>query len=392
MPCFLGYELPCEGPPRPRPLRAGSGVCSKNFVGVSKIWAPFCPSPGCHFFLGYKMLFFWTQRSAKMVFFFWRSTIFFKDAFFLRYKIFWDTKNFFWDTRNFFGDTFFLGYEKLFAESGQFALRPSSYKCALDTSHFAISIGPSVSFPSSCPVTTVDTSIFTHSDGGIGENTPSGPNCPSSSVGFRSLHFLFFRPSNSFGSFHVPSIPHVPSSSLGQSPSSGTGFAKCCSPTLVAPSEIMWRLTALCIATTSEPRHLDAASGFPAMWTRTRSRFHRQSSFRTSTIFLELLSHLVYFLINSSVVGSSSLHATHWDVKVVHARGTGKALNLGVSSSWNPWAHTRSVSWRDSLCLHRADFFRFQHACSKEKKCFLGGCIRRNSALSFSKLWSHIFQ
>ena len=34
-------------------------------------------------------------------------------------------------------------------------------------------------FPSSCPVIIVDTSIFNPSDGGMGENTSSGPSCSS---------------------------------------------------------------------------------------------------------------------------------------------------------------------------------------------------------------------
>ena len=42
---------------------------------------------------------------------------------------------------------------------------------------------------------------------------------------------------NNFGSIHIPSTPHLPSISVAQSPSSGTGPAKCSSPTLIAPSD-----------------------------------------------------------------------------------------------------------------------------------------------------------
>ena len=69
------------------------------------------------------------------------------------------------------------------------------------------------------------------------------------------------RPScNSFGSIHVKSIQHVSSSSVGLSPSSGTGAAKCSSPTWIAPCEIIWRLMALNIATTTDARYSNAAS------------------------------------------------------------------------------------------------------------------------------------
>ena len=67
------------------------------------------------------------------------------------------------------------------------------WKCALDTSHVAISNGPSPSawLPSSCPVIIVDTSIFNPSDGGMGENMSSGPSCLS-----LSLVLLIYRQTN----------------------------------------------------------------------------------------------------------------------------------------------------------------------------------------------------
>ena len=84
------------------------------------------------------------------------------------------------------------------------------------------------------------------------------------------------------------------------SPSSVTGLAKCSSPTLIAPSEIIWRLMALNIATTTDAGYSDAASDFPVTWTCLRSCFHRPSP-RRHQHSLELVSHLVCFLMNSSL-------------------------------------------------------------------------------------------
>ena len=95
--------------------------------------------------------------------------------------------------------------------------------------------------------------------------------------------------SNSFGS------------ELCGSPSSGTGPAKCSSTTLIAPSEVIWSLE-LSIPTTSDASYSHAASGFPVIWTCLHSRFHQPSLRRTSAISLELVSHLVCFLMNSSLL------------------------------------------------------------------------------------------
>ena len=57
---------------------------------------------------------------------------------------------------------------------------------------------------------------------------------------FHHVLISCFRPAiNNFGSIHVPSTHHSFSSSVGQPPSSGTRPAKCSSPTLIAPSEII---------------------------------------------------------------------------------------------------------------------------------------------------------
>ena len=84
-----------------------------------------------------------------------------------------------------------------------------------------------------------------------------------------------------------------------------------------------------------------------------QSRFHGPSPRRTSAISLELVSHLVGFLMNSAL-----------------------SFPQAFSSSWNPWdVHERSASAfpsatckLNSLCFPPVDFPVIPHTCSTKKR------------------------
>ena len=129
---------------------------------------------------------------------------------------------------------------------------------------------------------------------------------------------------------------------------------------------------------------------------------------RTSSISLDFVSHLVCFLMDSSLLFDLRAFMLQRHIVPTMLYSVGSLAKMEpreflqlVEFFGYAWMklfslHTCRNLWLNPLCLHRADFFRF-HICDREEMSSLGGlparssgcarfCNRRSSVLSSSRL------